>query len=61
MNWTRCCTPIAISAALVVVVHIACTWWLVQEGRRNYAAKVSETFKACTGAWNPWEKYPWDN
>lgn len=59
MQWKRH-APVMVAAALVIVVQVACTWCLVHEGRRNYAANVVETFKACAGTWNPWEKYPWD-
>lgn len=53
--------PLLMAAAAVIITQIGCTWWLTHEQRRNYAANVAETFKACTGVWNPWEPYPWDH
>ena len=50
---------VLIAAAVVITIQIGCTWWLTRELRRNYAANVVETFKACKGALNPWEPYPW--
>lgn len=47
-------------ALLILATQIGCAWWLVHEERRNYRALVIETFKACRGVMNPWEKMPWD-
>lgn len=58
MGW-RQYAPLVAGLVVVVATQIGCTAYLVHEGRRNYAANVVETFKACTGKWNPWEKYPW--
>ena len=57
-NWKH--LPLMIAVAVIIAVQLLCTYGLILEGRRNYAAQVIETFKACKGYFDPWEPYPWD-
>ena len=44
--------------AIILAVQITGNWLMAREVRKQSAWQVAESYAACRGKWNPWEKQP---